>query len=168
MRHDQALAAALAGGPLPPEVALHVRECASCREELRSLEALESRLRSAAPESEDPAWEARLVRRLASSPSDRGRTLLRAAAGLLLAGSLVVGLYWATARPEASRSEAEIASAAPGRVSPNELRALLSSPEDSTSALLDLTGQVSEEMPQSPPASLREYLGTADSGGWNG
>lgn len=169
MRHDEAVTAALAGGPIPIEAVLHLRECASCRSELASLQELERQVRHAAPGAADPAWESRLLGRLADRGRSRGALALRAAVGLFLAGALAAGLYSATLVPKASGMGEAVASAAAfGTPSPSELRALLSSPEDSTSTLLDLTGQVSEGMPQSPPASLRDYLGPTDSGGWNG
>jgi hypothetical protein len=167
MRHEQALAEVLAGGPLPAEAALHLKQCPSCRRELQDLREVEGLLKAAAPQGGDSAWEARLLKRLGESPWDRGRFALRAAAALLLAASLVAGLYGAAAGSKIPG--AGMAAAPAGQApSPAELRTLLSAPEDSTSALLDLSGQVSEEMPLTPPASLLDYVGSTDSGGWNG
>jgi anti-sigma factor RsiW len=167
MNHDDALAEVLAGGLLSAEAALHLKQCPSCRRELQDLREVEGLLKAAAPQGGDSAWEARLLKRLGESSWDRGRFALRAAAALLLAASLVAGLYGAAAGSKFPG--AGMAAALSGQApSPAEFRTLLSAPEDSTSALLDLSGQVSEEMPLTPPASLLDEFGSTDWGGWNG
>ena len=170
MRHEQAVEAALAGGPVPAEVALHLRECPHCRSELEALRALEGELREAAPPARGAGWEEDLVRRMALRPSDRGRTALRLAAALLLACALVAGLFAAgTWRPNGAgavlQTEAQAGEAGP---TDRDLATYLQAGSDSTSALLELAGPVADKMLQEPPPSLSDYIGVTDSGGWNG
>lgn len=174
MIHEEALKAALAGGPRDAGLARHVEECLACRTELEALRALEGELRLAAGSPHrNPGWEARVERRLTRS-GQTGRTWTTVAASCLLASALV--LSWTVALPGVNTSGGMAGAQAP----PPALRAVASpaggeaapgawiSDEDSTAMLLQVSEPLADELRQGPPDALRNYLSHDDSGGWNG
>ncbi len=174
MIHEEAVKAALAGGPRDAHLARHLEECPDCRVELQSLRALEEDLRAAAgPLHRDVAWEARLESRLARS-GQSGRSWTAVAASFLLASALV--LSWTVTFP-GKRTPGEMAAlpvvahttrAFAPATGAEQAPALWMGDEDSTAQLLQLADPLADELRQSPPDALKNYLSPDDSGGWNG
>lgn len=174
MIHEEALKAALAGGPRDSALARHAEECPACRAELQALRALEGDLRLAAEAPHrDPQWETRLER-LLTRAGQAGRTWTTVAASCLLASALV--LSWTVALPGRRTADGMAgARALPPVVrtvaAPSGGEATLGawiSDEDSTAMLLQVSEPLADELRQSPPDALRNYLSLDDSGGWNG
>jgi len=169
MSHEITLQAALAGGPVPQEVREHLESCAACREELAELRSIERELVTATPAAPRvAAWEEGLVRGLAAHerPSLRWMPL---AASLLLAAGLLAG-WLAGHRSGAGASAAPLASSSieePAR-GLADLAVLAPVDEDSTAELLQMAEPLAQDIPQTPPAALENYLSPAGNGGWNG
>lgn len=179
MNHEEALKAAMAGGPLPVEARAHMSSCPTCAAELAALKSTEAALGAARPAAEgDPAWESRLIREISfargfrrASRSTSARWL-RIAASLLLAAALLTA--WRGLRPD---TNGQIVAGAAGVATSAQTRPALpdqTAPlwtdmgEDSTASLLQATESFTQKIQKEQGVEGAEGLDVLESGGWNG
>lgn len=161
MTHDEALVFQLAGGAMPVEAVIHMRQCSQCRVELAALRSLEESLSVAAPTLAVPGGlEDEVLARVGRSPRT-GWAVGSAVAALLL----VAGLWTAML---ASGFRSPSPGTPPSSV---HTQAFLDSPAepDTTAALLEAYEPVmSASLGQVGPEAVQSLLSPPEDGGSNG
>jgi hypothetical protein len=177
MIHDQAVRLALTGsGLMPADVEQHIEHCGRCRQEIDALRALGLDLARARPVlSRDAEWEEKLIARTVSAvrkPEARSSRSLpwRAAAAVFILSAGLTGALSVLRLESTGRSiQANLSTKEQQSVSRGLDALAFGTTEDSTATLLSLTeSSVGDQVEKQSADALGDYLGPADTGGWNG
>jgi len=163
MNHEEVLAAALAGGPMPLAVKEHLDACADCRSELEALRSLEERLSGSAPEWTPPAG---MERRFVETARTRRRRPPRVRWEAAAAAALVLAFCMALLALRHTPAPAPISPA--GNHDAYETALLYDPWPETAGGLMESADEMATEIPEAPPTEVEDYLGYVDWGEWNG
>lgn len=163
MTHDETLEFLLAGGPLPVEAAVHMRQCSRCRADLAALRSVEESLSAAAPAPVLPAGLEEKVLARVGRPPRTGWAVGSAAAALFL----VAGLWAALLAPRFRSPSPDTSS--PSVHPRTALQFQFPAEPDTTAALLEAYEPVmAASQSQVSPEAIRSLLSPSENGGSNG